>query len=256
MEARRFEDMCDNSGPSGGYRALVQWNAPCKCEANLAFVTSHLSSITVPPRRALKPRKTPTQARSKATVEAICRAAAQVLQTQGYAGATTDKIAKRAGVSVGSLYQYFPNKDALLVALVERHIAEGFALVHELVADALHKPSTMVSFLRHVVDAMIAVHEKEPRLHRVLFEEAPLPASVRTDIRRRENALTIELRGLLETFPEVTTRDAGVTAYVTMHTIDALVHDFVLRPPDGIDTSQLKEELVRMLHRHLTGTVA
>ena len=91
----------------------------------------------MPPRPQLKPRKRPSQARSKATVEAILVAAAQVFRRQGYAGATTDRIAERAGVSVGSLYQYFPNKDAILVALTERHVDAGFALVRELLAETL-----------------------------------------------------------------------------------------------------------------------
>jgi AcrR family transcriptional regulator len=203
------------------------------------------------PRRALKPRKKPTQARSKATVDAILAAAAQVLEVKGYAGATTDRIAERAGVSVGSLYQYFPNKDALLVALAERHIDEGFALVRELLADALREPPTIGGLLRRFVDALFALHENEPRLHRVLFEEVPLPSSVRSELRRRENALASEVRALLEAFPQVKVRDASVTAYILVHTVDALVHNFVLHPPKEIDSEQLKEELVRMLHGHL-----
>src|SRR6185295_18754704 len=79
------------------------------------------------PRRAdqLRPRKRPVQARSQRTVDAVLKAAAQVFTRRGYAGATTNHIAERAGVSVGSLYEYFPSKDALLVALMEAHLAEG-----------------------------------------------------------------------------------------------------------------------------------
>jgi AcrR family transcriptional regulator len=136
------------------------------------------------PRAQLKPRKTPRQARSRATFEAILGAAAQVFGREGYATATTDRIAARAGVSVGSLYQYFPNKDAILVALTERHIDAGFALIHELLAKALTDRPALESLLRRFVVAMIALHEHEPELHRVLFEEAPLPASVRRQLRR------------------------------------------------------------------------
>lgn len=204
------------------------------------------------PRRALRPRKKPTQARSKATVDAIVVAAAQVLQSKGYAGATTDRIAERAGVSVGSLYQYFPNKDALIVALAERHIDEGFTLVRELLMEARRKPSTIDGLLRRFVDALFAFHESEPRLHRVLFEEVPLPSSVRSELRRREHAFATEVRALLEAFPEVEVRDAAVTAHILVHTADALVHNFVIHPPDEISASQLTEELVQMLRRYLT----
>lgn len=68
----------------------------------------------------LKPRKTPSQPRAAGTVAAIIEAAAQVLETEGFEGFNTNAIARRAGVSIGSLYQYFPGKDALTIALMNR----------------------------------------------------------------------------------------------------------------------------------------
>jgi AcrR family transcriptional regulator len=71
-----------------------------------------------------KPRKLPTQDRSKETVEAILQATALVLKREGYDRASTRRVAEVAGVSVGSLYQYFPNKESLVVALYNRHLRE------------------------------------------------------------------------------------------------------------------------------------
>ena len=71
---------------------------------------------------ALKPRKTPVQARSAATIDALHIAAVQVLTREGLSRCTTTRIAARAGISVGSLYQYYPNRDALLAAVLERHL--------------------------------------------------------------------------------------------------------------------------------------
>jgi AcrR family transcriptional regulator len=76
-----------------------------------------------PRRRQLQPRKSPAQKRSSETVEAILEAAARVLEKVGFAGYNTNAIAERAGVSIGSLYQYFPCKDALTAALIERETA-------------------------------------------------------------------------------------------------------------------------------------
>jgi AcrR family transcriptional regulator len=205
----------------------------------------------MPPQSRLKPRKTPAQARSKATVEAILVAAAQVLRRHGYATTTTDRIAERAGVSVGSLYQYFPNKDAILVALTERHIDAGFALVRELLAGARANRPPLKAMLRRFVVAMIALHEHEPELHRVLFEEAPLPSSLRRELRKRENDLATEVAELLEAHPEVRMRDPRLTAYTLVQTVDSLVHNFILHPPKDISAESLTEEMVRMLHIHL-----
>lgn len=206
----------------------------------------------MPPKTSLKPRKRPVQARSKATVDAILRGAAQVLQKSGYAGATTDRIAARAGVSVGSLYQYFPNKDAVLVALAQRHIDEGFRLVGRLLVRAVGQDPPLEELLRSFVAAMVALHEHQPALHRVLFEEVPLPASVRRGLRERENAFADELAALLDAHAEVHVETAAVTSYVVVHTVDALVHNFILHPPNDIDGDALVDEVVRMLFRHLS----
>ena len=72
----------------------------------------------------LDPRKQAKQARSHSTVQTILEGAAQVFEALGYEQTTTDKIAERAGVSVGSVYEYYPNKDSLLVALSYCHLAE------------------------------------------------------------------------------------------------------------------------------------
>ena len=85
----------------------------------------------------IRPRKRPSQARSQRTVDAILKAAAQVFSRRGYAATTTNHIAERAGVSIGSLYEYFPSKDALLAALMEAHIEEADAALSQAAAEDL-----------------------------------------------------------------------------------------------------------------------
>ena len=72
----------------------------------------------------LRPRKTPRQPRASETVASILEAAAQILETKGFEGFNTNAVARRAGVSIGSLYQYFPGKDALMIALMRRETAQ------------------------------------------------------------------------------------------------------------------------------------
>ena len=74
-------------------------------------------------KQHLEPRKLPVQQRSRATVEEILSAAAQVFEARGYAAGTTNRIAERAGVSIGTLYQYFPSKEAIAVALLETYLS-------------------------------------------------------------------------------------------------------------------------------------
>jgi AcrR family transcriptional regulator len=202
----------------------------------------------------LRARKQPRQARALVTVEAILTAAAQVFQRFGYAVGTTDRIAERAGVSVGSLYQYFPNKDAILVALAERHIDAGFERLRSLLAEVRSAPGDLQALLRRFVEAMLALHAGEPRLHRVLFEEAPLPAGLRRGLERREQAFAGEIRALLETLPGVCVRDPALAAHLLVQTVDGLVHGFVLHPPPEIDPAAFVDEVAHMLHSYLTDT--
>src|SRR5687767_9201431 len=83
---------------------------------------SHSSAARKAPRLATRVRKTASQARSRATVDAILRATAHILVREGYDHLTTNRVADRAGVSIGSLYQYFPGKEALVKALLDRHV--------------------------------------------------------------------------------------------------------------------------------------
>ena len=78
----------------------------------------------MPARKPVSPRKQPAQGRSRFTVRQIVESAARVFEERGYAGANTNRIAERAGVSIGSLYQYFPNKESILAVLLEQHTQE------------------------------------------------------------------------------------------------------------------------------------
>jgi AcrR family transcriptional regulator len=110
---------------------------------------------------SLKPRKQPVQARSEATVLAIFEASIQVLLSAGYRKPTTTRIAERAGVSVGTLYQYFPNRQSLIRAVLERYLAEMSASVE---ADCRPlKGRSLDDTAVGLIDAFIAAKWRRPR---------------------------------------------------------------------------------------------
>lgn len=113
-----------------------------------------------------QPRRIPRQARSRALVEVILEATARVLAERGYAGTNTNLVAERAGVSVGSVYQYFPNKDSLITALHEQHAAQMQAAIEAVLAGA--QPRGLRGHLAAIVHALLAAHQVAPALHRVL----------------------------------------------------------------------------------------
>lgn len=116
-----------------------------------------------------RPRKTPLQARSRATFDAVLMAAAHIIETEGLQGFNTNAVADRAGVSIGSLYQYFPSKDAILAALIERR-----ALVFAEQLGALANSSmgaTLADDLRLLLSQAVDWHSQPSSLNRILEAE-------------------------------------------------------------------------------------
>ncbi len=125
-----------------------------------------------------QPRKAPKQSRSLETVSAIVEAAARILEEEGHNSFSTNAIALRAGVSIGSLYQYFPTKDAIIGALLVRETT----LLLQDAAQALSKP-TGEAALSALISAALAHQFRRPRLARLLdFEEARLPSDSSTQM--------------------------------------------------------------------------
>ena len=115
------------------------------------------------------PRKPPTQVRSAQTVEAILEAAARILETDGLAGYTTNRIAETAGVSVGSLYQYFPNKEAVTAALVLADSQRFLTRMQETAARVKNAPVNVA--IAELVEVSVAHHTDRPELSRLLDQE-------------------------------------------------------------------------------------
>jgi AcrR family transcriptional regulator len=119
---------------------------------------------------ALRPRKKPRQPRSAETVNLLLEAAAQVLEAAGFAGFNTNAVARRAGVSIGSLYQYFPNKEALTIALIRRE-TERFQ------ADAVQalEQASGAAAMSHFIAAAVRHQLRRPVLARLLDIEESRP---------------------------------------------------------------------------------
>lgn len=174
--------------------------------------------MTKPTRkRHLEPRKSPLQARSSATVDAVLEAAARILERKGFEGYTTNAVAEVAGVSIGSLYQYFSNKDALTVALIER---ESSLLLDDIArVDSQHGHRAR---LEHLIRSAVAHQMRRPKLARLLdFEESRLP--IRAQIARVGDKLHEALINTLNDPAAHIAEDMETAA----HDVQALVHGMV-----------------------------
>jgi AcrR family transcriptional regulator len=129
--------------------------------------TTRIHNASRPSRRVtIQPRKTPVQRRSAETVAVILEAAAHILEREGLGRFNTNAVAIKAGVSIGSLYQFFPGKDAILAALIEQYEARTLAKLRHTFQEINHL--SLEQGLKKLVQAMIAIHRDRPSLYRLL----------------------------------------------------------------------------------------
>ena len=200
----------------------------------------------------LEPRRRPRQERAQATVEAILGAAADVIAHEGYATMTTNKVAKRAGVSIGSLYQYFPNKQAILVSLLEEHLAHVHPVIERSLGELGDPAVPYVEAMHRMFVRLLALHrDANPRLQRALGEEVPQPPHIKEQRRRREAEYTARVAAILRDRPDVRAYNPEVAARVLVEATSALSRWLAHDAPPDLDQEAYIREAVRLLTAHL-----
>jgi AcrR family transcriptional regulator len=200
-----------------------------------------------------KPRKSPSQKRSQLTVAALLKATAHILVKEGYESASTNKIAEAAGVSIGSLYQYFPTKEALVAEVIDRHMQEMMQLLHAAVDRVRQAPLEVAT--RELVRVMIDAHRVDPRLHRAIVEQVPRVGRL-DNIRAIDREAYALIRAYLEAHrDELGVADLDVASFVCVATVEALTHAAVVNRPDVLSDKAgiFTDEVTRLVVGYLRG---
>jgi AcrR family transcriptional regulator len=197
----------------------------------------------------------PTQDRSKETVDAIAEAAARVFAAEGLERSTIAHIAKVAGVSVGSLYQYFPSKEALVVAVFEREERRMEGLFLECVLS--EGVEDVARLLRRFLGSMLAIYENDSALLRVLLEEVPRVAGF-GPVHEIDLAVAKQVRMLLEAARDrILPRDLDVASRLLVRTLRYNLIPVIVERGAGIDRDAFLDELTSLLANYLVApTVA
>ena len=197
-------------------------------------------------RPTVKPRKSPRQERARATVDAILQATAYILRTRGYEALTTNGIAEKAGVNIASLYQYFPNKEAVLAELLRRHAADGRAKALEVVRAGSGR--SLATNVRRLVEGSLAEHSVDPDLHRILTTEAQRLGLPRVDTESDAAIAEASARWVATT----KRKNADLALWIARTAVHALIHmAFIERPHDAKNPAVLTDELTRLITRYL-----
>jgi AcrR family transcriptional regulator len=200
---------------------------------------------------AVAPRKQAKQERSRAMIDAILEATARVVSKAGLHQATTNHIAEVAGVSIGSLYQYFPGKEALLAALIEREAQHDLAAMRAVFAACAHLP--LAQAIAQGVSALVERHGRDPALYRWMLTYVPALGQ-----HPKVRAVAAEGRAILrdvlgarrhELAPEV---EPALAAMILGSAVEAAIHTAIFERPEALSDGTLATALERLCARYLT----
>lgn len=196
------------------------------------------------------PANKPLQARTKVTIEAIFEATIRILEKEGLDAATTTRIAELAGVSVGTLYHHFADRDAIVDALQDREFARALGMMEEVLSSE-NLGSAPRETVEKVVRGLARLYEVSPGLHRVLAIEG-----LRAAAAGRVEAFDVRVIAIIRTFLHssrdvVRVEDVEAAAFVAYQSVRATMLAFLLERPPGLDLDRLVAQLADLVVRYI-----
>jgi len=200
---------------------------------------------------SIEPRKEPVQRRARETVDAILTATELIVREQDFERVTTNEVARRAGVSVGSLYQYFPCKQALIMAVAERREAEIARLVDTALCRAASMP--LREGVRIVVATTLEAHVADRALHRAVSRQVlRMGALERLAECKRLFSFTDRVAEFFEQRrSELRVPDPRLAAFFVVQTVEALT-DAVAEHPPASDHDCVVDELTTLIVNYVS----
>ncbi len=191
-------------------------------------------------KTALKPRKSPVQARSTATIEVLHEATIQVLLKEGIVKCNTTRIAERAGVSVGSIYQYYPNRDSLLAAVLQRHLDSVAEKIEELCLK--YEKTSIRTLISALVDEIILAKLSNPEESKALYAISGERGGLDLSKRMNERMLAA-VSNLLESASDIEFDDSRIVAEFVLGAIMGLIRRVL--------ENQIADKVEQVLESHL-----
>jgi AcrR family transcriptional regulator len=196
-----------------------------------------------------KPRKQPMQSRSRATYDAILDAAAQVLADEGYPASTTNKIAERAGASIGSVYEYFPSKEAIFTALIERldqytaeSVIDNFANIGQMKPEA---------FLETVLRSRIEAALNYPELESLLRTEIPASLFIE-QAEKTYQRFSEGMKLFANTYPQlIRVRHLDTAIELGSVIVESTIRSLANSYPERLEDEILVQEFIDVMTRYI-----
>jgi AcrR family transcriptional regulator len=204
----------------------------------------------MPPGRRPRPapRKRPQQERSRATVDVILAGAEKILNRDGLDALTTARVAEVAGISVGSLYQYYPNKEAIFGALLERSIDQYYQAMKMALEATRTLPLDQA--MRHLIAGLVTYYRAAPRMHAGLHDVVT-PAGQRETYRAYLARHTETIAAYFASRAAEVRPPPALAAYVLVHAADGVGQAIARDQPDDARFRALIEEVTDLVLSYL-----
>jgi len=197
-------------------------------------------------------RKAPRQARAEATIAAIVEAAAQIVERDGDEAATTKAIAERAGVSIGTLYQYFADRDAVLAAVIRRDRQLMGAEIARRIAEG--NPANAEALVRDIIAALLGVMRPRRRRRRLIALGAAMRMQSSEDIAATIDGVGALIASVAVRYPEEIGRPLSpVRLYVLTRSVMGALRAALAEDSGVLDDPEFEEELVKLAMAYLKG---
>lgn len=195
-------------------------------------------------------KKEPRQARSRASVEAMLQACARILERRGYAGLSTNAVAEVAGVSIGSVYEYFPGKEAIVARLAESLLAETTDLLQGRLAMTDQRSELNVA-MRHFLGALHGLMQQHRRLLRVLVFQVPYLHQLPATRKLQQELQTVLQEGLRRTQEQYRVFVSPTTLYLMSTSAAGTLMHMVLMAPPSMEVDPVLDALAETLSKWL-----
>jgi len=197
---------------------------------------------------AFEPRKTPVQARAEVTVEAICEATIQVLLSHGADQLTTTRVADRAGVSVGTLYQYYPNKQSLLYAVMEEHLDRVATAVEAACKQFCHKP--LAEMIKYVVEVFVDVKMDRADISVALYQVAADVGGPEL-VKRAGQRMRKAVEAMLQTAPDTGSPPDRLAIDTMLTAMSGVMRSMLEARPSPTTVRKQREQLVLLCQSYM-----
>ncbi len=197
----------------------------------------------------VSPRKQPTQERARTTVEAVLAAAAQILETTGFDKTTTNKIAEKAGISIGSLYQYFPNKESLASAMSEAIVKKHASRVEKKISDL--RGQSIDSLLGALITEVVSLYLGNIKMLRIIAKLLPRVNLIPYVVETRKRIVQLIAGELLSRKDEIRLIDTQLASYVIVNAVMGVFMMIMSDESTNFDQGELTAEILHMTKKYL-----